>query len=146
ITIRVGKEPDHQDFLLHEGTMYARSEFFGRAMNGNWQEKEEHLVRLPQDKAEIFDYYTHLVNTRDRARPQTKASLRNEYTLLCHVYVLSEKLLDVKAKNATVKAILKVANESPTDGNWVVPPSHAVRVIYERTPPTSPARVLMVDL
>jgi hypothetical protein len=57
----VGKEPNQEHFSVHEGIMCARAEFFRRAMNGNWAEREERLVNMPEDDPKIFATYINLV-------------------------------------------------------------------------------------
>jgi hypothetical protein len=63
LTVRVGPEGSQQDFLLHQATMCKRSEFFNRALNGNWSEKKDRLVKLPEDDTKIFSLYVNLIYT-----------------------------------------------------------------------------------
>ncbi|CAN9097586.1 unnamed protein product [Alternaria sp. RS040] len=44
VTIRVGKAPNTKDFIAHEAFLTSRSEFFRRAMNGNWKEAKTRII------------------------------------------------------------------------------------------------------
>ncbi|KAF2242119.1 hypothetical protein BU26DRAFT_555820 [Trematosphaeria pertusa] len=154
LTVRVGEAPNDENFLLHEGIICSRSEFFRRAMNGNWIEKEERLVKLPRDKPELFSIYVNLVYTNKlTTTPKTSAgkapsvaAIGQEYQTMCELYVLCEKLQDTSAKDATVTAILSMIHVRHNRGGYRGPPPRAVRTIYEGTTSNSPARRLMVDL
>lgn len=49
LTVVVGAEPNQKRFSMHESIICARSEFFRRAMTGDWLEKEQRLIKLPED-------------------------------------------------------------------------------------------------
>jgi hypothetical protein len=144
----------------------ARSKFFYCAMNGDWVEKDERLVKLPEDDPEIFGIYANLVYTgkiairsSETAKGQVaKHALQAEHTTLCILYVLAEKLQDTLAKDAIVTSIRAICKESLTHeiedfenqddyhGGWFVLTASAVSIIYEGTVRGSPARRLMVDM
>ncbi|KAF2827359.1 hypothetical protein CC86DRAFT_209933 [Ophiobolus disseminans] len=107
LTVVVGKEPNHKRFLVHEGLLCARFEFFKRAMNGNWAEREERLIKLPEDDPETFAtyinvVYTNRVATNPSSEPKDAVMVGGELIHLCKVYVLGEKLCDIRTKNAAV--------------------------------------------
>lgn len=56
LTIRVGKEPNHTDFMAHESFLTARSEFFRRAMDGNWKEAETSSGEITRRHTGHFRY------------------------------------------------------------------------------------------
>jgi hypothetical protein len=110
LTVIVGKAPNQEDFSVHEGIICTRSEFFRRAMNGNWAESEERVVKLPDDDPEIFAAYINLVYTNNVAtnetkEPKTTDQLSDEHIVLAKLYVLSEKLCDKAAKNAAINIV-----------------------------------------
>jgi hypothetical protein len=120
-------------------------------MNGNWAERDERLVKLPEDDPEIFAIYinlvyTNTVATRRAEDPKTRDALPAELIRLSHLYVLSEKLCDTAAKNATIEATLASAEEKDTDGKTAIHGWRSIRTMYEGTPKGSPGRRLIVDL
>ncbi|KAI4697602.1 uncharacterized protein J4E84_000734 [Alternaria hordeiaustralica] len=46
-----------QDFIAHESSLTSRSEFFRRAMNGNWQEADTRVINFPDDEPDTFALY-----------------------------------------------------------------------------------------
>ena len=58
IHVLVG-EPDAsmQEFFVHQSLISARSEFFAKALRGDWKEAQEREVPLPDDEAETFRLY-----------------------------------------------------------------------------------------
>ena len=122
-------------------------------MNGNWVESKDRLVKLPEADVKVFGVYTNMVYTnkltsRDASSEErtTKKTLYEEYVFLSKLYVLAESLQDTLAKNDVVKAMVAVAKETPTDGSWVIPPTAAVKILYEGTSANDGARKLFVDL
>jgi len=49
--------------MVHESFLTSRSEFFRRALNGNWQEAETRVIKLPDDDPEIVALYINFVYT-----------------------------------------------------------------------------------
>lgn len=157
MTVRIGTLTDQKEFIVYEGTICARSEFFRRALNGNWAESEERLVRLTEDEPAIFAIYLNHVYTNQlatidirRDRQDTEAEfdngIREEYVRLSKLYVLCKRLQDVKGKNAITLAILAVSKEKNTNGSWYVPPAKEIMRLYGGTPENAPIRKLVVDI
>tara|TARA_R110002003_G_scaffold1389_7_gene22966 strand:+ start:462 stop:983 length:522 start_codon:yes stop_codon:yes gene_type:complete len=120
-------------------------------MNGNWAERDERLVKLPDDDPEVVATYINLVYTNNIAtspteKPMEKNAILNEYIFLSKLYVLSEKLCDVAAKNAVINAILAVSWERASDGVTYSPGVLPIAIIYPGTPEGSLARELMADM
>ncbi|PVH96593.1 hypothetical protein DM02DRAFT_569316, partial [Periconia macrospinosa] len=107
----VGRKPDQKTFLVHEEIICERSEFFRRAMNGNWAESTDRIVKLPEDRVEIFETYLNLIYTGKiptelHAVPPTLDQMLSEYECLFRLYILAEKLQDIDAKNAAIESVL----------------------------------------
>lgn len=68
------------------------------------------------------------------------------YHKLCELHVLSERLLDITAKNAVTAAMFDLTKLRNKVNGWVVPSSNAVRKVYEETPDGSSLRRLLADL
>lgn len=154
--MRVGKEPEHTDFLLHEGIICERSEFFRRAMSGNWIEKEERLVKLPEERPLVFDMYVSLLytnrtldceqSTEGEIEPKAFRNVQQkQYRALCKLYVLAEMLQDLEAKKAALKAMI-TTSQMYIEQSWWKPNEHFVRDLYGSTPRGSPARRWLVDI
>ena len=147
--MRVGPEGSQQDFLLHEGIICKRSEFFRRAMNGNWSEKKARLVKLPEDDPKIFALYVNLVYMGELSRPSdlTKTT-SNEFQahILATVkfYVLAEKLQDKQAKNTALQTIHADMKWQPSAEK--LPNAEIVEFMYKNTLKGSPGRRLMVHI
>jgi len=147
--VRVGPEGSQQDFLLHEGIICKRSEFFRCAMNGNWSEKKARLVKLPEDDPKIFALYVNLVYIGELSRlsgltKMTSNEFQAQILSIVKFYVLAEKLQDKQAKNTALQTI-------HTDMIWKssadkLPNAEIVEFMYKNTLKGSPGRRLMVDI
>lgn len=120
-------------------------------MNGNWVEREERLIRLPEDDPEIFATYVNLVYTNVVATsrndpPEGRESVAEEYETLSKLYVLSEKLCDIPTKNATLEAIFVLRSKLDAAGKKWSPTAEAAATIYAGSPAGCPGRRLMVDM
>ena len=151
LTIVVGEEPGQKRFSVHESFICSRSEFFRRAMNGDWAEREERLVKLPEDDPETFGIYVNLIYTDSVATTVSDVSdaasaCASEFVALSKLYVLSEKLCDNAAKNATVDALWNLKNDTAPGSTRYAPTHEAINILYAGTPKTSLARQLMADM
>ena len=127
----VGK--DGQEFWAHETLLCGRSEFFRRALNGHWAEADENIVRLPEDKPEAFERYLEALYTNILS-----VSGPISFAPLAEVYVLAEKLVDIDTKNTIMRAMLTYSK------NWMAI-NDTIKILYAGTPPSSPARRLVVE-
>jgi hypothetical protein len=159
ITIRVGNEPEHKDFIAHESFLTSRSEFFRRAMNGNWKEAETRIVTLPDDDHRIFDLYMNLVYTGQfitmRKSQEELLSLDDddwitfideEYDDIFCLYILAEKLQDTATKNTVIAAVMNLTQLKSKDGSWTIPSFPTANKVYISTLKGSPGRRLLVDM
>lgn len=145
----MGCDASQQDFLLHEGILCARSEFFRRALNGNWIEKKERLVKLPEDDTQTFAFYVSFIYTNvmfDATALQTMTTDEFQAHILAVVrfYVLAEKLKDRQAKNEALRIVLSDTTERSFADS--LPNAEIVQFMYNNTLQGSLGRRLMVDL
>ncbi|KAJ4338018.1 hypothetical protein N0V95_008191, partial [Ascochyta clinopodiicola] len=158
LTIRVGKEPHHKDFVAHESFLTCRSEFFRRAVNGRWEEAETRVIKLPEDSPEVFATYldcayTNQVPSELLDRPSTASINWHEAVKLSHVditnlillYTTADKLLDPFTKDAVIRVFFKVIHYEGADGQKTGPNHPHISLAYENTPEHSPIRRLIVD-
>jgi hypothetical protein len=151
LTVVVGVEPNQKRFSIHEGIICARSEFFRRVMSGDWLEKEERLVELPEDDPDIFALYVNIVYmsqvpTNAIAETKTPDALSDELHELCVLYLLCEKMLDKMGKNAILQAIMSTGKEGASDGKIYLPRAETVAVMYAGTPVGSLGRKLLAQM
>lgn len=159
VTIQVGSATDPRTLLVHKSFLTAWSEFFSRALNGDWKESETHTVDLTEDVPETFDMYLNLVYKNDLpvmtldedklCALDTLEFLKHickQYISLIHLYVLADKLQDIQAKNEALKAILQISYLRNHQGICIRLPPVAIRKIYDCTPQGSSARSLCIDL
>ena len=107
-------------------------------MNNEWTEGRESTVRFPSDSAETFEYYLGVLYCN--AVPNISGATEGiTFRVLVNLYVLAEKLVDIKTKNIVVEAILGRLKEF----KW--PLADVIRGLYEGTPSGSPARRLLAD-
>lgn len=152
LKVVVGEEPLQKTFLVHEAIICERSEFFRRAMNGNWVESSERMVKLPEDSAEIFGTYINMVYTgmvatqlddiTDEKLKRTNLSVECNY--LCRLYVLAEKLQDALAKDSVREALRRLDLEK-SGGLYTLPPLEAINLLYEGTCEGDPVRSIFIN-
>ncbi|KAJ4339870.1 hypothetical protein N0V95_007649 [Ascochyta clinopodiicola] len=150
-------------YFVHRDLIIAHSEFFQKAMSGDWKEAQERKVSLPDDKAETFDLYLQLLYASAFLTPlkavrskntQTKKltilkerySFDSRYCRGSKLYVLAKKLMDETTKSVVLAALTARSQTTAQGGTFSYPRLDAVQPIYAGTPPSSPARQLLVRL
>ena len=148
MTICVGQQPRQKEFVVHK-SFISRSEFFRRALNGNWAESDDRTINLLEDDPNVFAQYLHFIYTNKFPTKENGATVpemaRGEYVDLAKIYVLAERLQDTPTKNAVMKRIFTKSMKAEADGKTYVPSGKVVRIIYEGTPKGNPIRSLVVD-
>jgi hypothetical protein len=169
LKIVVGGEGVARQFAIHEALLTTRSEFFKKAMGKGGKEVEDKVVKLPDDDMDIFALYEQLVytgrlpifdNSVDRFEYSQVfgpnpydckdcGKCGEEYLTLTNVYVLAEKLQDIKAKNTTIDAIMsKVTHESSIinrDHGPCLPGYKVIKMMYKNMPGHCPGRQILID-
>lgn len=154
VRIDVGVDSDRETFHTSAELLATRSVFFRKALSKEWKECTDRVIRLPEDSAEIFSLYMHLLHTGELAirvdHNGDAWSGDEQYKLLTRLYVLAEKLQDVKTKNAALKAITKFSLEVHVEPNGKnrnhLPSIEHVNTIYGGTVAGSMARKLLVHM
>ncbi|KAI4692909.1 uncharacterized protein J4E88_001279 [Alternaria novae-zelandiae] len=159
VTIRVGKDPNTEDFIAHESFLTSRSEFFRRAMNGNWQEADTRTINFPDDDPGTFALYlNHLYTGQLPIATETEEELKKlttgdfitvvtkQYDNVLRVFVLGEKLQDLSTKNAMMEAALATTKLTGQHGKRQAPSAQTINMVYKGTPSSSLARCLLVDI
>jgi hypothetical protein len=160
LTVRVGKGQKRKDFTAHESFLTSSSEFFRRAMNGSWKEAKTRVIHLSDDNPNIFGLYLNFVYTGELTTTRTQQEessgvdfntwalqIQQEYGDLFCIYVLAEKLQDISAKNATMRAAISVTQTvHPDTGQWLSPSLRTANIVYQGTPENNHGRRLVMEI
>ncbi|KAJ4359423.1 hypothetical protein N0V95_002170 [Ascochyta clinopodiicola] len=135
-----------QDFYVHEDFFKDRSKFF-KAEASKYHTAIFRRVDLLDVRPEVFAIYINLLYTNKLATKGPK-----EWHWLCRLYILAERLQDVKTKNLTIDGMLLCLQETvlPIPSTAVVRDRANIDAtslgwLYEHTPENSAARRLAVD-
>lgn len=105
---------------------------------------------MPDDEIDTFELYLHMVYYNEIAciaEPTSGKDIGNfEHVCLARLYVLCEKLQDVKAKNCVVQALMDSIYKKRTDNKWYIPLPPPINIIYKGNVKGSPARQLLLDV
>ncbi|KAI4627604.1 uncharacterized protein J4E87_004168 [Alternaria ethzedia] len=131
------------------GIMRKRSEFFNRALSGNWSEKKDRLVELPEDDPEIFAFYINIIYTGAISSQTDNHRLPNNelqayFLAIVKSYILAEKLQDKQAKNTALLTLHTVTVRLSFPER--LPNAEIVDLMYKNTSKGSLGRRLMVDI
>jgi hypothetical protein len=164
LTIVVGATGNTRNFHIHQALLTARPKFFEKAMQKGWKDAEEKLVKLPEDDPDTFAIYEQVVYTgrvplleviddgvlkgdNKSTWCQVSETCDHDYISLSALYVLAEKLQNLKARNTTVEAIIReVTHEVATvDDSPCLPSLAAITTMYSKTPHHCPGRQVFFD-
>jgi hypothetical protein len=109
-----------------------KSPYFKTALESQWIEGRNNIIKLKEDDSEIVRHYIHWLYAATLPRA--------ELTVLSKLYVLGDKFVDIAYKIAVVLAILREVE----DGSY--PIGEPIDTIYDGTFEGSLGRKLMVDL
>jgi hypothetical protein len=160
VTLLVGQSATKM--TVHESYITCTSEFFATALKKAWVEGQTRVIKLPEEDPVHLAYYLDWIYTRKSpsdfyygralfgALIVLPDSYRDLYISLSHLYVLGERMLDTKFRNALLEEIVRIMNleqhtGTPTITFGMSPPLEVISTIYQGTTSTSPARRLLVD-
>ncbi|KAF2993354.1 hypothetical protein E8E13_001164 [Curvularia kusanoi] len=122
-------------------------------MKPEWAEHREQrnaIELLDDDTESVSDYIKWLYGgtivrklypkSEEDSREKKAEEAEKVFVSLARAYVLGEKIIDVKYKNAVVRAVVVAM----TDSDWSMGPE-SVGLVYSGTPPGSPLRRLIVE-
>ncbi|KAI9676800.1 MAG: hypothetical protein M1829_002895 [Trizodia sp. TS-e1964] len=147
ITVLVG--PTEDSFAVHKAPVCEVSPFFRAALDGNFRESKEGIIKLPDEDPKIFGCFLHWLYNKRLRTPTDGIDVLDKtnkkvipWMVLIQLYLLGERLQVAGFKNAAVDALaLKSAK-----GQEALPAAHAIHHAYENTHDSSPLRRLLVDL
>lgn len=137
---------EEKSFLVHEGVITKRSDFFRAACNHDFKESRERTIRLPTMSVATFENFLHwlytgevLVMTADEDGPDDRDG-HIRFVRLAKLYVAAD-IFDARVlRNHVIDEMVNltsITNRTPGIG--------AIRVAYNMTPSTSKLRQLIVD-
>jgi hypothetical protein len=146
ITVRVGREPSHTDFTVHEDPIRASSVFFQTTFRHPWRESQERIVRLPECDATAFQIYTHwLYSGLLCAIPSGASSSNGASSSLVRGYLLGDYLKDTNYKDIIMDGLVEwnkdtdVAQRLSFLKSWI-------NTVDDKTSGDDPLRKLLVDI
>lgn len=123
---------------MHKDAICVKSKFFKTACSTRWREGQEKIVRLPEVEAEAFQSY---VNWAYSDNVVAESTLGENIEMMIKLYLLGDKLEDIKLRNKALKALHSHATIDklhPGYGN--------IKVIWAATPPNSLLRKWVLDV
>ncbi|KKY17596.1 putative btb poz domain containing protein [Diplodia seriata] len=145
IEVVVGQ--NQQKYDIHKDLLCSSSPFFRKACNGN-REARERRVELPAETPAYFDVYVQwlysdqlLLKHEDEKNDNPKV----DSDLFLGVYLLGNKLLDRKFKEACVDIAFQSFDLDNYPQDWVMSVDHA-KTLYSALPSSDPYRRLYVKL
>ena len=137
VKVIVGQES--QWFYVHSAALVKSSQLFQAALKTGWKEGQDREVTSEEERPDLFEFYAHWVYLRAVGRECL------EY--LAELYVLGEKLIDHTYQDDIANAMIApFRREGVLGGRLKFPDAEDISTIYQNTPPTSPARRIVVDI
>ena len=125
-TARILLGPNESPRIVPRELLTSVSPFFHACLTGTFAEGLSQVVKLPEDRADVFDYFLYWLYTRrlDHEAVDAVEPVKPAYFWLLHLYCLVDKLGVVACKNAIVEKVASLAEETnsvptPTD-TWIV--------------------------
>ncbi|KZM22577.1 uncharacterized protein EKO05_0009545 [Ascochyta rabiei] len=128
LIVKVGSTANRQSLTVHESFLTARSEFFRRAMNGNWREPGTQIINLLDDEPEIFALYLNFVyknglptialleeEFRTLSLREVLHRFHKEHETMFKLYILAEKFQDGMANDEAITAIFQLSHIHDSD-------------------------------
>lgn len=144
-------------FYVHKDILVSNSVFFAKALNSYqstspdpsiaWVEAETGVVRLPEDKPEVFAEYLLLRyrGTTPLSKVPTDTSIGRDAIAelqwsLSRLYVFAEKIQDLTAKRAILTTIIESTNIKSINGSTYSVGCGPIHLLYDGTTASDPMR------
>ncbi|KAH7068220.1 hypothetical protein BKA63DRAFT_581619 [Paraphoma chrysanthemicola] len=148
IAVRVGPEPKHTDFSVHDNLLRLFSPFFEAALGRDWKESQERIVKLPNCNVHAFRVYfqwlyTAQLHTKFQFNQTSPSDGQWEWGNLVKAYLLGDYLQDIDFKDSLIDTMIDWANEATRECSNA--PAHSSVEIFQHTKSTSPPRWISLD-
>lgn len=151
VTLVVG--PEKAKLIVHDHWLIKSSEFFRAALKKEWREGQTRIIKLEeehvQEVAQYLDYLYEgeLPTQKTVLIEQIAAEDWDEYNVLCNLYTLGERLVDIPMRNAIIRETVRLMSLADDDNGHSWFPSWTTAAwLYENTTEGSPMRRLLVDM
>ena len=146
VVVTVGQPQDAQVFTVHNTLVKAQSGFFRACLDGDWIERNEGKVALPEDDRDAFQtfvnwLYTKEVDVVNGIDFDVYVDVKLFIAKLATCYILGDKLQARRFRNDVLDAIIHVClktNQVPNDVE--------IARCYSNTQTKSTLRRLFVDM
>ncbi|KAF2851801.1 hypothetical protein T440DRAFT_422502, partial [Plenodomus tracheiphilus IPT5] len=146
IAVRVGPEPNHTDFTIHETLIRKSSPFFEKSLGNKWRKAQERVVRLPTCSASAFSLYMQwLYTNRLHAIPKDASGSTSELANLVPACLLGEYLQDISFQDHVMDAIIEWKKKAKRPDCERITEIW-VKIIYSQTNEISPLRLFFANL
>jgi hypothetical protein len=146
ITVRIGHEPNHTDFTVHEDPIRASSKLFQVDLCRPWRESNERIVRLPVYEATAFKIYVHwLYSGLLCATPVGARSSISVSSSLVRGYLLADYLQDSNYQDNIMDSLVEW-NRNAEAAECMSFLSSWIRVVDKKTCEGNPLQKLLVDV
>lgn len=147
VQVDVGNgDGDSHTFVVHKEIICHHSPFFKAACTGHFREAEDRVVKLPDDRAELFDIFLQWLYSQNLQQVFAEVTLP-AWTTFIELYILADKLQVRTLKSAIMDQM--VCRAVAAGGSYQrekFPTNADIRLAYETTPPTSPMRQFLAEL
>ena len=131
--------------MIHQDALTMHSTLFRAALEGQFREGSEKLIRMPEADAEIFAIYSQWAYSRalvllehDEVAKDTTVSKRAE--LMVHTYIMADQVGNTKLQNQVVDEYAALLRKEYTGPSYT-----CLHLIYDRLPDKSGLRKFIID-
>lgn len=150
VTIRAGPEGSAREFSVHEAVLRDHSPFFRSALDKRWREGRSRHINLPEDDGDVvaafLDWsYFKIIASKPVSAPALPMD-DGEFDLLARLYCFAEKTHCDAFADDIIDAMALKTDDVANDGTRTFPSYSAIMILYNGTPPGSPARRFVCDM
>lgn len=140
---------DKEPFCVHKQIIETSSDFFDKALNGQFAEKDG-LFRLPSQESKSFGLYIQWLYSKDLHHAmkaegidiRTGDDTRPSYGRLLQLYSLGDVIQDSEFQNATLDAMIAIASRTGLFPIYTA----FIKCVFETLPPNSTLNKYLVDM
>lgn len=142
---RIVVGPSESPRIVPREFLTSVSPFFSAALGGTYAEGLSQTIHLPDDRADVWDYFQYWLYTRrlDHEAVDAVDPVKPAYFWLLHLYCLVDKLGVLPCKNAIVDKVAMLADDTNS-----VPTPTDTHIVFESfgSRDEDPMKRLVVDL
>lgn len=140
VNIKVG--PDERNFIVHRDLLRHHSPYFDGALGGSFKESEGNLIRLPENKPDVFELFVGWLYAQ-RLDQQIDATELMTCRNLARHYVFADMRGVLRLKDAVITVLIQGLKIHPLPNRHSI--LQEIPYIYANTAEKSLLRKLLVD-